>query len=306
LSDQAMYKARMQEIKSLIAQYVNKEALPAAYNDLALKWYTPLCKSLSLHHDKAKHGTMFIGINGCQGSGKSTLSGLLSYLLTTYFKKSSIVISLDDFYLTRTQRLNLASKVHPLLETRGVPGTHDTELMQKVLEALKLGQSIQIPTFNKAIDDRNEIYDWQAVNGPIDIIIVEGWCWGTMPQNEGDLAPDVNDLEKNHDTDRAWRSYVNKQLAINYVPLYSFIHKWVFLRAPSFEHVYKWRCEQEHKLKSSAKDTSNVMSDEEVLTFIQYYQRLTMHTLCTLDARSDWVFELDNDRGIITSSQNEQ
>jgi D-glycerate 3-kinase len=296
----------MQEIKSLIAQYIKQEALPAAYQAVALKWYVPLCEAIFLHHNDADTKTIFIGINGCQGSGKSTLSGLLHFLLAAYFNKSSIVMSLDDFYLTKNERSNLAANVHPLLYTRGGPGTHDTQRLRKVLQALSLGQNVNIPTFNKAIDDRNAISAWQTVNKPLDIVILEGWCWGTMPQTERELAQDVNELEKTFDSDRVWRTYVNNQLQSDYVPLYSFINKWVFLRAPSFEHVYKWRCQQEHKLKSQSPNASNIMSDEEVLAFIQYYQRLTMHTLCTLDATSDWVFELDNERNIIKSNHHEQ
>lgn len=305
--NQAVYKDIMQDIKSLIEQFIEKEALPATYVDVALLWYIPLCKSISLHHDKAQTKTIFIGINGCQGSGKSTLSGLLSYVLNGYFKKSSIVMSLDDFYLTKSERRNLANTFHPLLATRGVPGTHDTQIMHNVFSSLKSGVNVKIPTFNKATDDRNPIEGWQSIDKPIDIVIMEGWCWGTMPQTNDELAIAVNDLERNHDANSAWRTYVNKQLNDNYVPLYSFIDKWIFLRAPSFDHVYKWRCQQEQKLRARARinNTSNIMSDEQIHTFIQYYQRLTMHTLNTLGKTSDWIYELDNQRNIIQSHYNE-
>jgi D-glycerate 3-kinase len=88
------------------------------------------------------------------------------------------------------------------------------------------------------------------------------------------------------------------------MPLYRYMDKWIFLKAPSFDSVYQWRCQQEHKLKKRVGSKADTMSDHEIARFIQYYQRLTEHSLCTLDTFSDWVFELDNERKIIKSAHN--
>lgn len=304
---QLVYKAAMQQIDKLIKQYVEKERLPNSYVVTAQKWFIPLCQSLALHHNEAKSylasKPFFVGINGCQGSGKSTLSGLLNFLLNEHFNKKSIVISLDDFYYKKSERKALSDQVHPLLSTRGVPGTHDTQLMQQVFTAISKGQSADIPTFDKSIDDRALPEHWQHVTEPLDIIIVEGWCWGTPPQNPEQLATPVNKLEKTQDPKGEWRNYVNNMLQRHYVPLFAMMDKWIFLQAPSFDAVYSWRCQQEHKLIQRLGYAKNIMSDEEILNFIQYYQRLTEHTLRTLGSRSEWIFELDNERKIIKSSQ---
>lgn len=297
----------MLKLKTLIEQYIAKEKLPNAYLDVALKWFKPLCDSINLHQNKSKQTKdesprpFFIGINGCQGSGKSTLSGLMSYLFNEYYGKNSVVLSLDDFYYTKPERINLAHSVHPLLLTRGVPGTHDTQLMSDVFVSLASGEAITIPTFDKSIDDRAPMSMWQKVSGPVDIVIVEGWCWGTHAQDNEALATPINSLEKNSDTDGAWRSYVNNSLLTQYTPLYSYMDSWIFLKAPSFDAVYTWRRQQEEKLKLRVGNASHIMSGDEVLTFIQYYQRLTVHTLCTLENYADYIFELDNERNITKS-----
>src|SRR4051812_33755031 len=69
-----------------------------------------------------------LGISGLQGSGKSTLA---TELIDAARRRgwSAVSLSLDDVYLTRAERESLARAVHPLLRTRGVPGTHDLTLL---------------------------------------------------------------------------------------------------------------------------------------------------------------------------------
>jgi D-glycerate 3-kinase len=300
----------MQELTTLIEQYIVKEKLPMAYLDDALNWFNPLCDSIQLHQNKSNHlqaaksSPYFIGVNGCQGSGKSTLSGLMSHLFNQYYGKKSIVLSLDDFYYTKAERVNLAQTVHPLLATRGVPGTHDTKLISAVFHSLAQGNATNIPTFDKSIDDRAAIDKWQKVGSPVDIVIMEGWCWGTQAQENDALPQAVNEFESKYDHDGTWRQYVNSALATTYAPLYAYMSCWVFLKAPSFDAVYAWRREQEEKLKLRVGNASHIMSDAEILTFIQYYQRLTEHTLYTLGNYADFIFELDKERNITKSRHN--
>ena len=78
---------------------------------------------------------LVLGICGAQGSGKSTLAEALAERLERD-GLACAVLSLDDLYLTRAERERLARGVHPLLATRGPPGTHDTSLGIAVLDAL--------------------------------------------------------------------------------------------------------------------------------------------------------------------------
>ena len=102
--------------------------MPLSFLKTVDAWYMPLAEQISKHHAAAGR-TLLIGMNGSQGSGKSTLAALLTRLLANNHGLKAIDLSIDDFYHSRQSRLSLANKVHPLLETRGVPGTHDVSLM---------------------------------------------------------------------------------------------------------------------------------------------------------------------------------
>ena len=74
-----------------------------------------------------------VAITGSQGSGKSTLAKILVRQLND-LGKSAACVSLDDFYLPKQDRIELGRRVHPLLVTRGVPGTHDSGRLGQVLK----------------------------------------------------------------------------------------------------------------------------------------------------------------------------
>lgn len=286
----------------MLTEFTDKHQLSKDFLHDARKWYIPLAENIAKHQSGAS-APYFLGINGCQGSGKSTLSEFLASYLTQEHGLKVVVMSLDDFYLDQSQRNAIAVKVHPLFKTRGVPGTHNIALASQVLSSLHSGAATSIPRFNKADDNPAPVSQWQQIDEQVDVVIFEGWCWGVEAQNEAQLIAPINALEDEQDETGVWRRFVNKQLAQNYVPLYGNMDYWVMLKAPSFESVYAWRLEQEHKLRASlstadSSSGSKVMSDEQVLAFIQYYQRLTEHGLSTLPQKCDLVFSLNSARRI--------
>jgi D-glycerate 3-kinase len=244
---------------------------------------------------------LVVGINGAQGCGKSTLAARLQHLLEHALGRSTAVLSLDDFYLTRAQRAALARTVHPLLATRGVPGTHDVALAQRTLarlRELRQGESLRLPRFVKARDERAPEGDWPACSGPLDVVLFEGWCVGTPPQADDELAAPVNTLESDEDPEGRWRAYVNAQLATVYAPLFSMLDRLVFLRAPGFEVVHAWRLEQEAGNAAAAPGAAHVMTSSALERFIAHYERLTRHALRVLPARADAVLGLDAQRRV--------
>lgn len=286
----------------MLTEFTDKHQLGKDFLHDARKWYIPVAENIAKHQSGAV-APYFLGINGCQGSGKSTLSEFLAGYLSQEHGLKVVVMSLDDFYLDQSQRNAIAVKVHPLFKTRGVPGTHDMALASQVLSSLRSGAPTSIPRFNKANDNPAPVNQWQQINEPVDVVIFEGWCWGVEAQNDAQLVDPINALEEKQDETGVWRRFVNKQLAQYYAPLYVNMDYWVMLKAPSFECVYAWRLEQEHKLRASLSDAdssagSKVMSDEQVLAFIQYYQRLTEHGLSTLPQKCDLVFSLNSARRI--------
>ena len=101
--------------------------------------------------DALASDTSVYGIAGLQGTGKSTLSAQVAALAATR-GLAATVLSIDDVYLDRPQRLALGREIHPLLATRGPPGTHDVALACSVIDALRQGRATQLPRFDKITD----------------------------------------------------------------------------------------------------------------------------------------------------------
>lgn len=241
---------------------------------------------------------LVVGLCGPQGSGKSTMAAVLAALLEAE-GLSVAVLSLDDLYLTRAERLQLAERVHPLLRVRGVPGTHDVALGLDLLDSLARTGATAIPAFDKAADDRRPREEWPVAEGPVDVILFEGWCVGAKPQGPQQLDAPINELERLEDDDGRWRRFVNDTLAGPYQRLFAAIDLLVLLEAPSFETIYGWRIEQERKLRDRAGDGGHVMSDAEVHRFISHYERLTRHILSEMPARADMLISLGADRSVL-------
>jgi len=236
-----------------------------------------------------------IGICGAQGSGKSTLARALEDRCGKE-GLASAVLSLDDLYLTHAERQALARDVHPLLATRGVPGTHDIALGLDVLDALENGSPVALPRFDKARDDPVPERDWPVVAPGCQVLVLEGWCLGAFPQRTSDLADPVNALEAEEDADGRWRRWVNDMLGDSYQRLFARIDRLVLLAAPGFEVVHRWRSEQERDLAVQAGPEDTVMDEAEIARFIAHYERITRVILAEMPGRADLVIRLDEAR----------
>lgn len=228
---------------------------------------------------------ILVGLAGAQGSGKSTMAPRLARRLEKTGLRTA-VLALDDFYLTRLEREELARTVHPLLATRGVPGTHDVALLTRVIDALLTGSSARVPRFDKAADDRAR--EGREIAGPVDVLLLEGWCIGARAQPAAALARPVNDLERREDAGGRWRRWVNDRLATDYAGLFEHLALRILLRAPDFAVVLGWRSEQERGLLSGG------MEPPAIERFIGHYERITRWML--EDETADLVIDLGPDR----------
>ena len=247
---------------------------------------------------KAAATAPIIGIHGGQGSGKSTLSRALAHWYQCSFGWNVIVVSIDDLYLGHADRQRLAVEVHPLLQTRGVPGTHDHKRGQQLLQqlrALKSGQTLHYPAFDKTSDDRLPESAWHQVTGPVDAVLFEGWCVGCPPQSPDQLTVPVNTLEQQEDPNGHWRHWVNQQLTDHYQNWFAQLDHLIMLKVPDMGAVHRWRRQQERENSQQAqKDRPDrSLNEPALLRFIQHYQRLTEHALHTIPALADLVLELD-------------
>ncbi len=237
----------------------------------------PLCFWISKKTDKKR--PYFVGLAGGQGTGKTTISSLIRIILTKYFKLNVFRISIDDFYKTRKERISLSKRVHPMLMTRGVPGTHDINMMLNFFKKTKSRKfkRLKLPTFNKAIDDRFTKKRWYDLKKRPDVIIFEGWCVGARSEKNATLRKTINSMEKTKDQKQIWRKFVNQQLKSNYKNLFSQLNCLIYLKAKNFSLLQKWRLKQERKLWVNSKVKSKIMSRGDVLNFMQTYQRITQN-----------------------------
>ena len=214
-----------------------------------------------------------IGVAGGQGSGKSTFSRCLAQQLAAH-EAAVEVVSLDDFYLSKSARADLGDRVHPLLATRGVPGTHDTQHLGEVLAHMRAGGGqVALPSFDKGADDRRAN---RSVHSKL--LIVEGWCLGVSAQPLDLLESPQNTLEAQEDAQGIWRRWVNQQVIEHYEPLWGLFDTWIYLRVPDFSQVAQWRGEQERSIAAGQQ-----MGAAALERFIAHYERITRWQLACVD-----------------------
>lgn len=277
------------------------EALPDRFDDMVERLHRPLAARIATEA-RAAGRCWVVGVCGTQASGKSTLCAVVARLLEEA-GLAAAVLSIDDLYLTHEARQGLARDIHPLLATRGVPGTHDVELGLQLLDALARSGEVRLPRFDKARDTRLPQAEWDRFAGPADVVLFEGWCVGARPQAEAALAAPVNDLEREEDPEGLWRRYANARLAGPYQALFGRLDRLVLLQAPGFETVLGWRREQEAKLRtrlaSGGEDLSRTLDEAALARFVAHYERLTRHILAEMPRRADVLARLGADRELL-------
>lgn len=299
-------------LEKTVMALIQQEGLPRSYRQTVEKTILPLADHICALHG-AENRPVVIGIHGAQGTGKSTLTLFLQEILARHRNLSAVNFSLDDIYLTRAEREDLAARVHPLFKTRGVPGTHDVGLGEQTLEALRsagAGDATPIPSFDKSRDDRVPRDAWPVFVGRAEVILLEGWCLDARPESDAALDEPINRLEAEEDPDGLWRRHVNDQLKADYREFFDEIDSLVMLKAPSMQCVLEWRRLQEHKLaqkfqSAPEEGASNrgaqdlrIMTDEEVARFVMHYERVTRACLAEMPARADVLIEVDEDHSL--------
>ncbi len=286
-------------------EFIERHRLPAAFVATADNYFLPLAQWVYQQVSSRRGRTFVLGINGAQGAGKSTLAAFLAQYLEAQYAYNVAALSIDDLYLPKADRQTLARAVHPLLATRGVPGTHDPELGQAAIERLQElgeGESLQLPRFDKLHDDRLPADEWPAVAGPVDVILFEGWCVGSQAVNDQALTEPINELEQTRDASGEWRQFVNRQLGSGYQALFALLDALVFMAVPDFACVRRWRTEQEHKLIAAGNSARGQgMNDAQVAEFVQYFERITLQNLAVLPQRADVVLWLGQDHQVVSA-----
>tara|TARA_A100001391_G_scaffold7621_6_gene4964 strand:+ start:46830 stop:47714 length:885 start_codon:yes stop_codon:yes gene_type:complete len=274
-----------------VAALIAAERLPDDYREVVERFWQPLADRIA--REATTHKPLIVGINGAQGSGKSTLCRFLEVLLKPRGLRV-VTLSLDDLYLTRAERADMAAKVHPLFATRGVPGTHAVGMALGLIEDMLAGRGFTLPRFDKSVDDRADA--GEVVSGPVDVLLFEGWCVGAAPQDPAALAEAINQLEAEEDRGGVWRGLVNRFLAGDYADLFAQIDLLVMLKVEGFEAVAANRRLQEHKLAEATPGAPGLMDETALTRFLDHYERLTRHQLAEMPARADVLFEIGPDQ----------
>jgi len=282
LNNEAIYnKSKSSKIKNLKKIYI-----PISF------WINNKCKK--------KGRTLILGLSGSQGSGKTMVTGILQIILKKFFKKNIYIISIDDFYKTLRDRNRMSQQKHSLFKTRGVPGTHDINLIKNFFISVKRKKfkKIKLPKFNKSIDDRSKKNYWHNINKRPEIIILEGWCVGAKPQIISSLRKPVNILERHEDKDLIWRKYANEKLKKEYKEVFAMIDYFIFMKVPNFKMVFKWRLLQESKLRKNLHYKKKIMTYSAIKRFIMFYQRITLQMMKDLSKSASIVLLLKKNHEI--------
>ena len=290
-------------VKEEYFKFLNKEKILGKSKAVKIKnlkkVYIPV--SFWIENEYKKKGkTLFLGFSGGQGSGKTTTAGILKIILKKFFKRRIYVSSIDDFYKTLSDRNKMSHKIHQLFQTRGVPGTHDINLLKKFFDIVKgkKFKKIKLPKFEKAEDNRLKKKYWFSVKHKPEIVILEGWCVGAKHQKNSLIKRPINILEKNEDRKLKWRRYVNEKLKNEYKKLFAYIDHFIFIKIPNFKMVFKWRLLQENKLRKKIKSDKKIMNNSEIKRFIMFYQRITLQMIKDLSKSASIVMLLKKNHEI--------
>lgn len=231
---------------------------------------------------------LIIALSGAQGSGKSTQSERWAQELQER-GHPGLVLSLDDFYLPKLNRQRLAASVHPLSATRGPPGTHDTQRLISVLEAIaeRSVASLELPVFSKADDDR--LTEQVHEIGSLEWVIVEGWCMGISKAriNAQELQCPIFQEAKAE----AWRAWVQASIDRDWSRLDALCDWSIYLRISEFESIVDARWRQEEALKRTS-GRSQFKTRDEVRAFVSLYEPWTLRMACSQELWANHTFDV--------------
>ena len=225
-------------------------------------YYAPLALALHGRLVKPRPRAFVVGIQGPQGCGKSTLAAALVDALAD-IGHPGVALSIDDFYLTRAEQVALAGRHpgNPYMEHRGYPGTHDVPLGSRVLAALVglgAGETLRLPIYDKSAHggrgDRAPAASFRSVEGPKDLVILEGWMLGFRKVLDTEL-PDARLQAPNACLDgyAAWTSHLDM---------------FVQLDVEGTDSIVRWRVDAERARRQQG---LTGLSDEDARDYIQRF-----------------------------------
>ncbi len=259
-----------------------------------IKIIAPICKFFAKKNNTSDK-PIIISFTGGQGSGKTTMAKYAQFLLKNFFHLRTVSFSLDDIYMSKKKRNNLAKIIHPLCKTRGVPGTHDVELgIETFLSLIHANNNTKtaIPSFSKLNDDIFPRSTWKRYIGKPDIILFDGWFSGLRPIKRNQWIHPVNELESKFDKDGVWAEWSYRELSGKYQDLFKMFDSLIYIALDSMQTVFESRWLQEKSLKMKKKNqiqSSKFMSKKELYKFVSHFERISIHLFEDLPKYADFV-----------------
>ncbi|MDH5736836.1 MAG: kinase [Gammaproteobacteria bacterium] len=282
--------------RAAFIQGLKPESFASAGEATMAHWYQLLAGLANWLDERTKtEAPRLLAISGAQGTGKTTLARHLQQLLA--LRGYSVArLSLDDFYLPGATRAALSNDIHPLLQTRGVPGTHDLAWLVSALKALKDNRSVMVPQFDKLRDERMQ--GSVTLGAPNHLIILEGWCLGAMPVEDSRLLAPVNQLEAEEDPHGVWRQYVNACMGgKSWQVLHRLFDALLYIQVPNFNQVLDWRWQQEQEL-AALPGAGEAMTKAALHRFVSHFERITLQMQATMMTLADLIFVLDGEHQV--------
>ena len=225
-----------------------------------LEFYNKIQQWILDQYKDSNNECFFIGFNAPQGAGKTTLT----HHLVQQFKElglTALSLSIDDFYLTRESQIQLAENFsnNPYLQQRGYPGTHDLKLGDQILNELQqLGdKKLSVPRYDKSAHsgqgDRFPQEQWGEVQGPIRIVLLEGWMLGFRAPNDDCKDPLWQQIDSFLPSYNSWLTNLDA---------------FIYLKAENPQFVLEWRKEAEQNMRAEGKSG---MSDEQVSAYAEKF-----------------------------------
>eukprot|EP00200_Dunaliella_tertiolecta_P002230 CAMPEP_0202351190 /NCGR_PEP_ID=MMETSP1126-20121109/7943_1 /ASSEMBLY_ACC=CAM_ASM_000457 /TAXON_ID=3047 /ORGANISM="Dunaliella tertiolecta, Strain CCMP1320" /LENGTH=376 /DNA_ID=CAMNT_0048943275 /DNA_START=154 /DNA_END=1284 /DNA_ORIENTATION=- len=245
----------------------NHDNMDAVQKLRVYHYYLPVyfwcTQQLRLHKESGAKTALVVGISAPQGCGKSTLVEQLQALLISNGHNAANV-SIDDFYLRFQDQSKLAAEhsSNPLLQYRGNAGTHDLELGAQTLQRLRdlhsPSDSASVPRYDKSANggrgDRADPSTWPKVNGPVDIVLFEGWMSGFSPLPEEEVKKVDPSLVGVNAFLKAYRHVWDEM-----------VDSWLVIQIGDPQWVFKWRLQAEEGMRASGKPG---MSDDQIADFV--------------------------------------
>lgn len=258
-------------------------------------YYLPYIEKL-LNLKQGKDEGLIIGISAIQGTGKTTQGEILEALLN-HFGKSSVSLSIDDYYLPH-EDLNKLRQEDPRYIRRGV--THDINLAVKNLTELKnmkQGEVVKVPTYDKgAFEGDGDRADFKEVTQKPDFIFFDGWMVGAKRvEDESIFDSGLPALDSPEHIQFA--KDINKKLD-EYLTLWSLFDFLNVLYVPNYEMSLKWRDQAEERLRKEGKG----MTSDQIREFVYYFWRSVHPAIqiknLAMDSKTNQVVIINDDHTI--------